>query len=310
MFASLESDSSFPSSFPGSLPDDAANQLEPRSHQRKLLKSWLFPVPCPCAVWCWGGIGTGKTHLLKEMLQDASGRGKVALVDCALVMTANRSAKTLFESVLNQLSGHDVNSQNSFGPKWSCPNTSSFLQRLEELAKESPCFIVFDNADALVDGEKDLMLLLWFSRKKKKKGVDAQVFSFLVEMPQDLSGSAAVLFAARKDWRLCARGFSFGAHPLQLHFPSWTEEESKLILKKMALSSVERRNSFKKANREARGRWTSRLVQTLHTSTAPLFGMHNLHVMELDGFQVSLQFFSLFSFFSQSSLVSRFIRVL
>jgi Cdc6-like AAA superfamily ATPase len=160
MVPSLESESL--GSLPGSL-QEGETELAPRSRHKKLLQSWLFPVPCPCPVWCWGGIGTGKSFLLQDVMREAAEfGGKVAFVDCSTVMTANRSGKTLFESVLNQLSGHQVGSHNAFSSKWSCPNSSFFLQRLEELCKDTPCYIVFDNADALVEGFSCLCFFFFF----------------------------------------------------------------------------------------------------------------------------------------------------
>jgi Cdc6-like AAA superfamily ATPase len=272
----------------GSLPEDV-NVAEPRSHHMKLLRSWLLPVPCPCSVWVWGGIGTGKTHVLRALMHEASFVGRVAFVDCATAITANRSPKTLFEGILNQLCGHDVGNSAHFASKWSCPNSFTFLVHLEELCHDVPCYIVLDNADALVDG------------------VDAQVFSFLVEMSQDTSGPVGVVFVARKDWRLCARGFSLGAHPMQVHFEPWSEEESNVVLRRMA-AATEKPSAFRVAHRGARSRWTARLVQTLQMSAAPLFGMHNLHNMELDGFKVV--FFDVFSVLLKIIFENRSIKVL
>ncbi len=253
-----------------SLPDESTLAAqEPRQAQLDLLTSWLLPVPAQAAVWCWGGPGTGKTHLVRRVLAREQ---HVAFLDCTAVVTANRLGRSLFDNVLNQLSGHEVGPQSHWTSKWTCANTATFAARLLELNDES-CryYVVFDNADELMDG------------------VEAQVFSFLVEMAQELSQMAlGVVFIARRDWRQSARGFCGGSHPLEVHFEAWSEAEQQQMLLQM-VSEAEKREAGSKwrlTHRSAREKWTARLLQSVQGVTAPLFGLHNLFNMELDGFKV------------------------
>jgi hypothetical protein len=255
-----------------SAPEDGgagAVSVEPREAQARLLRSWLFPVPAQTPVWCWGGCGTGKTHLVRQLLAKEP---RVALVDCATVVMANRGGRSLYECILNQLSGHVVSQATRWASVRTATNANGFLARLRELnEKDQSFYIVFDNADALVDG------------------VDSHVFSVFVEMAQELPEMAlGVIFIARRDWRRCARGFCGGSHPLEVHFEAWTEAEEQRVLLQM-VSEAEKGEGGAKwrvSNRSAREKWTARLVQSVHRVTGPLFGMHNLFNMELDGFKM------------------------
>ena len=255
----------------GSAPECAGAEAcgEPRLAQAQLLRSLLFPVPAQSALWCWGGCGTGKTHLVRRLL---AGEQRVALVDCATVVTANRAGRSLYECILNQLSGHTVSQASRWSSVKSATNAHAFSARLLELnEKDQSFYIVFDKADALVDG------------------VEAQVFSHFVEMAQELPEMAlGVIFIARRNWRRCAKGFCGGSHPLEVHFEAWTEAEEQRILLQMVAEAEKREGGAKwrLSNRSVREKWTARLVQSVHRVTAPLFGMHNLFNMELDGFKM------------------------
>ncbi len=252
-----------------SVAEEVAAEVEPRQAQARLLRSWLFPVPAQSAVWCWGACGTGKTHLVRHLL---AGEQRVALVDCATVVTPNRAGRSLYECILNQLSGHVVSQASRWASVKPVTNASAFAARLLELnEKDQSFYIVFDNADALVDG------------------ADAQVFSNFVEMAQELPEMAlGIVFIARRDWRRCSKGFCSGSHPLEVHFGAWTEAEEQHVLLRM-VAEAEKRDGGAKwrlSNRAAREKWTARLVQSVHRVTGPLFGMHNLFNMELDGFKM------------------------
>ena len=201
----------------------------------------------------------------------------VAYVDCASVVLASKSPKTLFESILDQLAGHTVGPDSSWKSKSHCSNVATFSARLREVtegADDSSHYILLDNADALVNG------------------LEPNVFSWLVELAQEYPEPLGVIFIARRDWRQCATGFGRCAHPLSLHFESWTEEETTLMLTKkkreadaMDLDRKKRKHNFAISSKSAE-RWASTVWQSVSVRTGPLLGMGVLHVVGLDGFRI------------------------
>jgi hypothetical protein len=212
-------------------------------------------------------LSLGKTFAVREVFKGE--QQHCAFVDCAAVIGNTESAKTLFTSILEQLSGHAVGSENNWKTRWNCVSRDQFALCLTELGEENgTSYIILDNAEALVEG------------------VGSDVFSWLIELAFHTVYPVGVLFVSRRDWRRCARGFSAATVPMEVFFAAWTEEETKkLLLQKIVLDSKKQENRYALTNTKSGERWATRLWNSVNVYSGPLFGMGVLYVVGLDGYQ-------------------------
>lgn len=60
------------------------------------------------------------------------GKFKYAIVNCL----EGYSMKIIFESIINQLANHEMNTENSYQPYAKCTNFSEFVAALQQLSDE------------------------------------------------------------------------------------------------------------------------------------------------------------------------------
>lgn len=105
----------------------------------------------PEAIYLHGISGTGKSVILKEFLTQI--KCKYVFINCIECYSYN----ILFETILNELFGHKLCSDNNYNPYVKCSTMKSFLKEIAKLDKEESYVIVLEQAEKLRDMEYNIL---------------------------------------------------------------------------------------------------------------------------------------------------------
>ncbi|KAK5644428.1 hypothetical protein RI129_005728 [Pyrocoelia pectoralis] len=162
--------------------------------------------PLVDAVYVYGSSSTGKTSIVKSLLRGLNLKcAFINLVECY-------TSKILFESILNQLSGHKIDVIKA-QPYARCDNMMEFITYLKKCAEAvdlSRSVIVLDKAERLRDMDSNLL----------------PAFLRLTELAQ-LSISVILISEIVFD-NYCYRNEI--VTPIKIHFSQYTKEEILEIL--------------------------------------------------------------------------------
>ncbi|XP_030765137.1 origin recognition complex subunit 5-like [Sitophilus oryzae] len=155
----------------------------------------------PPTVYIYGGPSTGKTAIVTKFLEILDIKhAKVNLIECY-------TAKILFESILDQLTGHELDLSTG-APYAKCDNFMDFIDHLQKVSEKfglSRSVIIMDKAEELRNMESNL--LPGFLRLQELTGVSVSVI-FLSE----------ILFE-KYYFRLNI------VEPIKIHFPQYNKDE-------------------------------------------------------------------------------------
>lgn len=84
----------------------------------------------PSALFIHGDTATGKSIILSSCLE--LGKFKHATINCL----EGYSMKIIYESIINQLAGHDMTEENSYQPYAKCSSFLDFVLGLQKLSTE------------------------------------------------------------------------------------------------------------------------------------------------------------------------------
>ncbi|KAF2900267.1 hypothetical protein ILUMI_05920 [Ignelater luminosus] len=193
--------------------DSLVNQLKMNFPGRTYQIERLFSLfgyknePFVSSVFIYGPSSTGKSAVVGSLLDGLEIRNAcVNLVECY-------SSKVLFESILNQLSGHKIDPFKGH-PYAKCDNVMDFIFNLRKCADEvdlNKSVIVLDKAERLRN--MDYNLLPAFLKLKELSGLSVSVI-FISEIIFE-----KYYFKART------------LEPIKIHFSQYTREELWEILR-------------------------------------------------------------------------------
>lgn len=162
--------------------------------------------PFPNCLYIYGGSGTGKTTIVKHLLESlAINHAFINLIECY-------TSKILFESILNQLTGFKVDPTKG-QPFTKCDNMMDFvscLQRCSEEMNLNGSIVVLDKSEQL--RQMDYNLLPGFLRMRELSGIEITVILL-----------SEIVFE-----KYYARGNI--VQPLKVYFPQYSKEELVNIL--------------------------------------------------------------------------------
>lgn len=162
--------------------------------------------PYPSCIYAHGGTSTGKTALVKALLETLGiNHAFVNLVECY-------TSKILFETILNKLTGFKVDPAKG-QPFAKCDNMMDFVSCLLRFSEErslNGSVVVLDKSEQL--RQMDCNLLAGFLRLRELTGLEISVI--LV---------SEIVFE-----RYYARGNV--VEPIKIHFPQYSKEELLNIL--------------------------------------------------------------------------------
>lgn len=157
--------------------------------------------PFPNCIYIYGGSGTGKTAIIKKVLESfAINHAFINLIECY-------SSKILFESILNQLTGFKIDPAKG-QPFTKCDNMMDFvscLQRCSEEMNLNGSIVVLDKSEQL--RQMDYNLLPGFLRMRELCGIEITVIL--------LSEIVFEKYYARANI----------VQPIKIYFPQYSKEE-------------------------------------------------------------------------------------
>ncbi|KAF7285634.1 hypothetical protein GWI33_010287 [Rhynchophorus ferrugineus] len=178
---------------------------ESQIDQLRNLYGWENEPLAP-SVYIYGGPSTGKSAVVLKFFETLEIRhANVNLIECY-------SAKILFESILNQLTGHRLDPRVGT-PYAKCDTLKEFIEHLQNVDKEinlSRCVVILDKAEEL--RTMDHNLLPSFLRLQELSNLSLSVI-FLSE----------IVFE-KYYFRLNI------IEPIKIHFPQYTKDELLEIL--------------------------------------------------------------------------------
>lgn len=162
--------------------------------------------PLPNSIYIYGGSGTGKTAIVKNLLESlAINHAFVNLIECY-------SSKILFESILNQLTGFKIDPTKG-QPFTKCDNMMDFVSCLQRYSQETNLngsIVVLDKSEQL--RQMDYNLLPGFLRMRELTGIAITVILL-----------SEIVFE-----KYYARGNI--VQPLKIYFPQYSKDELLNIL--------------------------------------------------------------------------------
>ncbi|XP_048506736.1 origin recognition complex subunit 5 [Athalia rosae] len=160
----------------------------------------------PQSIFIYGHTATGKSLVIESLLNYLE--YNVSVVNCIECYTS----KHIFEYILNDVSGYEMNSSESFNVYQKCDNIMNFIMYLKTIAGNDnrPIVIVFDKCDRLRDTE--INLLPAFVRLKELTGLN--ICTIFVS---DIVWEKYYLKSGLLD-------------PIKIHFPQYVREEMLKVL--------------------------------------------------------------------------------
>ncbi|CAH1119120.1 unnamed protein product [Phaedon cochleariae] len=162
--------------------------------------------PHPETVYIQGGPSTGKSIVVTTLLE------KLELKHAILNLVECYTAKILFETILNKLSGHRMDPKNPV-PYAKCENMMDFLQHLKNYSLEDDLtgsVIVLDKAEELRNMEFNLLPA--FMRLKELSGIPISVILISELVFQKFLSKANIV------------------DPMKIDFPQYNKDELLEIL--------------------------------------------------------------------------------
>ncbi|XP_045618796.1 origin recognition complex subunit 5 [Procambarus clarkii] len=197
--------------------NDLEEHIPCRKAQIDLLTSLLGQDDCvlPCSIFLYGHSGTGKTLVTTAVLQ------KLGILTSHVCCIEFYTARVMYETILNQLSGTVPSGINNYTSYASCDNLGDFVRHIRNIgySKGNPRMaILLEHSERLRDCDANIL----------------PVLCRLQELTQDTN--IVVIFSSTLpiDKFRATTGFM---EPVVIHFPQYTKDELVDILLKQRPST-------------------------------------------------------------------------
>lgn len=152
---------------------------------------WHRSECLPPFLYLYGHPGTGKTTILKDVCTQID--VGASFVDCIECYTP----KILYESIMDNLMGHQLTGDNNYAPAKKCENVSDFREALKQLPKLRPYVLCFDNVERLRNIDANVLPILIRLRDIAQLNICTV---FISQIPIDKMGSVAEISAITIYW--------------------------------------------------------------------------------------------------------------